>query len=598
MERDVAIKVILDVALDVPEIKARFYREARTAGKLSHDNITIVHDVGEEDGRPYIVMEYLTGSDLRSLLDNHEPFPLTQKIEIAVQVCRGLAFSHSKDIIHRDIKPANIRVLDGRRVKIMDFGIAKPTSSHLTSTGAVIGTPYYMAPEQIQGKRVDKRCDIFSCGVLFYELLTLRKPFSGEEPTAVMYKIVHEQPEHLDEFERIVPARLRNVIIKMLQKDPEKRFPDLSDVAVELEAILVDLKSNEKKRGDDVRKKVDKLLAESRSLLNRQKWKSAYETAEKAAVLDPANSQILQVMQSIQEAQAEDDRRSQVKDRLQSARKLVSARQFVPAIGVLEEVLQLHPGDVEAAAMLETAREGATNKLAADARSSLQRNALDEAEQAAREILLINTQHASAKAILEAISARRQSREMLAEQSTQVADMTPLPPPPAPVPAPPPPKSVRIPQSPPPPASTVVVESAESRRPPASGRLRPAPQPPQKRPLALIIGIVAGVLVVAAVAYRLFLYTPAPPSGTVALNILPWAEVVKIEGQGGAAVPLQGRTLTPCRLVLPEGTYSIQLTNPAADKPLVLTVQVRKDDLQNITRKMPGYDYRKFVSSY
>ncbi len=205
MDRDVAIKVIQDVALDVPEIKSRFYREARTAGKLSHDNITIVHDVGEEDGRPYIVMEYLTGSDLRSIMDRNEPISLIQKIEIAIQVCNGLSFSHSRDIIHRDIKPANIRVLDGRRVKIMDFGIAKPTSSQLTSTGAVIGTPFYMSPEQIQGKKIDKRSDIFSTGVLFYELLTHRKPFSGDEPTAVMYKIVHEQPEHFDEFEKIVP---------------------------------------------------------------------------------------------------------------------------------------------------------------------------------------------------------------------------------------------------------------------------------------------------------------------------------------------------------------------------------------------------------
>lgn len=182
MEREVAIKVILDLALDVPEIKERFTREARTAGKLSHENITIVHDVGEDGGRPFIVMEYLTGSDLRTLLERHEPMTMRRKLSYAIQICRGLAYSHAKDIIHRDVKPANIRILENGRVKIMDFGIARLGSSALTSTGMVMGTPYYMSPEQIQGKKVDRRADIFSCGVLLLSSLRPGNPFAGMNP--------------------------------------------------------------------------------------------------------------------------------------------------------------------------------------------------------------------------------------------------------------------------------------------------------------------------------------------------------------------------------------------------------------------------------
>ncbi|MFQ5769516.1 MAG: serine/threonine-protein kinase, partial [bacterium] len=135
MEREVAVKVLSESVFNLPEIKERFYREARSAGKLSHENITIVHDLGEIEGKPFIVMEYLQGTDLRTIIDKKEPLTLDQKLEYARQICRGLAFSHAKDIIHRDIKPANIRILDHDKIKIMDFGIAKPLTSTMTQTG-------------------------------------------------------------------------------------------------------------------------------------------------------------------------------------------------------------------------------------------------------------------------------------------------------------------------------------------------------------------------------------------------------------------------------------------------------------------------------
>jgi len=248
MEREVAIKVILDIALDVPEIKERFYREARTAGKLTHENITVIHDVGEEQGRPYIVMEYLSGTDLRTMLERRAVMTLEKQISIATQICKGLAYSHGKDIIHRDVKPGNIRVLENGRVKIMDFGIARLGSSALTSTGAILGTPYYMCPEQIQGKRVDRRSDIFSCGVVLYELFTSRKPFPGEEPTSVMYKIVHEIPEGFEELERLLPPALPAILGRMLQKDPAERFQSMDAVVEAFEDLSELLKEERQSR--------------------------------------------------------------------------------------------------------------------------------------------------------------------------------------------------------------------------------------------------------------------------------------------------------------------------------------------------------------
>jgi len=168
IERDVAIKVILERALGLPEIKERFQREARSAGKLSHENITVVYEVGEVDGNPYIVMEYLEGAELKKIITEKKNIPLQEKISYAIQICKGLQYAHSNKIVHRDIKPENIQILKDGKAKIMDFGIAKPEASNLTQTGIMVGTLAYMSPEQIKGTKVDNRSDIFSLTAVPY----------------------------------------------------------------------------------------------------------------------------------------------------------------------------------------------------------------------------------------------------------------------------------------------------------------------------------------------------------------------------------------------------------------------------------------------
>jgi len=357
MEREVAIKVISDSVVEIPEMKSRFYREARTAGGLSHENITVIYDVGEDGGKPFIVMEYLQGSDLGSLLEGRVPIPLQQKLDYAIQICRGLSYSHSRGIIHRDIKPANIRITNDGKVKIMDFGIARPEASNLTRSGAVMGTPFYMSPEQIQGRKVDKRSDIFSFGVLLYEMLAERKPFTGDEVTAVMYQIVHEEPKQIDDVNIEHRDGLRQIVLKTLAKDPERRWQDLSEVAERLENVLRDLKSGEKKQSQELRIKISKLVAEGRNLLQSNKLKKARETAERARLLNPASTDVARLTEEIKRAEDVEARRVFVEQRLEAARKAFNARRYEQALELLRDILKVEPDHREAARLSKSAQD-------------------------------------------------------------------------------------------------------------------------------------------------------------------------------------------------------------------------------------------------
>ncbi|MEW6511021.1 MAG: protein kinase [Bacteroidota bacterium] len=290
MDREVAIKVILEKTLEAQETKARFLREARTAGKLSHENITVIHDFGEVEGKTYIVMEYLPGKDLRSIIDGKEALPLREKLNYARQICRGLQYAHSNMIVHRDIKPENIKVLADGRIKIMDFGIAKPylaaavameveTEPVLTRIGMRIGTPWYMSPEQVKGDPVDKRADIFSFGVVFYELLTYKKPFTGND-TTVMYKILHEQPDPIQLEESGLTTDLQRVLSRCLEKDPADRYPDCLLVLRDVEAILDRVSQT---------RNIKKLLTEGERLSEQRRFEEATVKFNEVLDLDPDN---------------------------------------------------------------------------------------------------------------------------------------------------------------------------------------------------------------------------------------------------------------------------------------------------------------------
>lgn len=240
--RDVAIKIIHEQVSDKLGVKKRFYREAQSAGRLSHQNITTVYDVREEDGQPFIVMEYLEGLDLSEILKAGTPISIRDKLNIATQICRGLQFAHEQGVIHRDIKPANVRVLPSGRIKIMDFGIARMQETGvqetLTQANTVLGTPGYMSPEQVMGKELDRRSDIFSFGVLFYELLTGNKPFAGDHIATIIHKILHTEPEPLHIDPSSLSDKLQAVVMKCLAKDRDQRWVDFAAVLKMLQPIF------------------------------------------------------------------------------------------------------------------------------------------------------------------------------------------------------------------------------------------------------------------------------------------------------------------------------------------------------------------------
>jgi len=246
--RMVAIKTIRassvgDDDSESREFRERFVREAQTAGILSHPNIVTIHDIGEDPDTltSFIAMEYIEGKNLKMLLAEKAAFSYDQIADIIAQVAEAIDYAHRKGIIHRDIKPANIIITTDEKVKITDFGIAKVASSNLTTTGQFLGTPNYMSPEQVSGAPVDGRSDIFSLGVVLYELLTGRKPFHGDNLTAISYKIVHEDFTPPAELSSNVPPEFNPIVARAMAKDPWNRYQRGKDFALALHQLRAHL---------------------------------------------------------------------------------------------------------------------------------------------------------------------------------------------------------------------------------------------------------------------------------------------------------------------------------------------------------------------
>jgi len=222
LDRYVALKIIEAGGDD--EKRLRFRREAQSAARLTHPNIVVVHDFGEDSGRFFMAMELLDGSDLKRLI-RESAFPdIRSRLDVMEQICDAVAFAHATNIIHRDLKPANIFVLPSGQVKIVDFGLARIGESSVTGTGTILGTPNYMAPEQVRGRGIDARADIFSLGAVFYELLSGRRAFEGDSVHAVLYAVMQREPDPLQLIAPSVPAAVAEVVMRALQKDPSRRF--------------------------------------------------------------------------------------------------------------------------------------------------------------------------------------------------------------------------------------------------------------------------------------------------------------------------------------------------------------------------------------
>ena len=241
IHRTVAIKTVRISDFDdelVDEMKDRFFREAESAGLLTHPHIVTIYDAGDEHDLAYIAMEFLEGEDLESVVKRGKPLPMVQVFTITAQVADALGYAHEKGVVHRDIKPANIMRLESTgAVKVTDFGIARITSSSKTKTGVVLGTPSYMSPEQVAGKKVDGRSDIFSLGVVLYEMLTGRKPFRGDDMTSLMYQIAREPHPSPRSINPRIPPVVEKIIDKALEKDVERRYQKAGQMADHLKKV-------------------------------------------------------------------------------------------------------------------------------------------------------------------------------------------------------------------------------------------------------------------------------------------------------------------------------------------------------------------------
>lgn len=239
IDREVALKTInLSLAQEErEEFEARFYQEAKAAGRLSHPNIVTIFDVGRSEDIAYIAMEYLHGRELRDLLNDNKMLPVEQVIDITSQVALGLAYAHENGIVHRDVKPSNVMVGRDGHVKITDFGIARMASAAVrTQTGMVLGSPKYMSPEQVMGRLTDQRSDIFSLGVMLYEMLTGQAPFQGENINAIMYQTLNSIAPPPSSLNSAVPEMLNFIVAKALAKDLDSRYQNARDLANDLRA--------------------------------------------------------------------------------------------------------------------------------------------------------------------------------------------------------------------------------------------------------------------------------------------------------------------------------------------------------------------------
>ena len=245
LDREVALKTIRTGAAVEPETKERFYREARTCARLQHPSIITIFELGEADNFAYIAMELLAGSDFRKIIEARSPIDLAVKIEAIIQVCEALAYAHQQGIVHRDVKPSNLFLSQDNRAKVLDFGIARLPSSRLTVVGRVLGTPNYMAPEQILGKRSDGRSDLFSVAVVFFELLVGHHPFRS---TLIPRRIVDGEPDSVFDHDSSVPLPFEKVFARGLSKDPDCRYATGNEFAADLRAILDGLRQNSSPR--------------------------------------------------------------------------------------------------------------------------------------------------------------------------------------------------------------------------------------------------------------------------------------------------------------------------------------------------------------
>ena len=408
--RPVAIKVLTGFFSEDSELLARFYREAKSTGSLQHQNIVTVYELGDQDGFPYLVMEYLEGESLDSIIASRRPLSISEKLGIMIRVCDGLSFAHERAIIHRDIKPANIVVLTSGAVKIVDFGIAQVGSKRLTRTGQVVGSIHYMSPEQLNDTaELDARTDVYSAGVVLFQLLTGALPFEGRDTSSTLLKIVRDPAPPLNKFISLFPPDLETISQKALAKDRDQRYSSAEDFAFDLTRLRQQLNQ------DLLAVHLQKAIA----AMQRQDFAGARQDLLEVLRVDPQHSQGKQLLREVMQGIEVQKRKQQAQQLGAQAEEALNKKDLDTALQCAEQALQL---DGENAALRNLhgkvvgAREQAAKYCDALARAERARQSgnLDKATEALAEamaILPLDAPGRASKARIEADLAERSRRE-------------------------------------------------------------------------------------------------------------------------------------------------------------------------------------------
>jgi len=370
LNRHVAIKTITEGLTGDREMLARFYREAAKTAALQHPNIVIVYDLGEYEGFPFIVMQYLSGEPLDRLIKSQRPVPMGFTVKVIEQVCSALGYAHRNDVIHRDVKPGNVIVDQEGLAKLLDFGIAtqRTLEGTYTRTGHVLGTLPYMAPERLQNRHFDGRSDIFSTGILLFQLLTGQLPFSGED-YGVVSKLINDQHPALSNYLHEYPSGLDPILDRALAKDPDDRYATAEEMADELRVIGEQLKQEE----------VSELLRRGQELASEDQFTAARDTLLQLLKLDSQNIEARRLLVRVQNSLASQQRVAKLRQLKLQATELFGQSQYDEAISCLQQALKLEYS-TEVVEMLASAQQKKRSREQAEARLRQAESALEKGD--------------------------------------------------------------------------------------------------------------------------------------------------------------------------------------------------------------------------
>ena len=406
INRLVALKTIIKGVAEDPDLLQRFYREAQSAGGLQHPNIVTIYDMGEEAGTPYIAMELVEGESLEQLIARRPSLPLSLKLTYAIQACRAFDYAHKRGIIHRDIKPGNMMLSKEGTVKVVDFGIARVLQSSKTQTGMLIGTFAYMAPEQYHGEHADERSDLWSFGVLLYELVCYQRPFKGDSPANLMHSICDQVPASLREAATDCPPELGTVLCKVLEKSPADRYQSMEDLLLELDPICKSLQSAT----------VAKLVEQSQDLVQQGDYPQARDILRQALQVESTNTQARSLLDKVNAELRRIMIRPKAQEMVEKGLALLEEGRIQEARDEVESALRLDP-NFEAALELQRRLQQALDRsqlvsqYLEATKLRLAEGLPEEAEQLLSKVLELEPSNKSAKVLQEKVIKEKAERE-------------------------------------------------------------------------------------------------------------------------------------------------------------------------------------------